>query len=86
MFIQKYNGCLLELNFTECPIFHLATLVRLDFKTERFTVIEEKKKKNRSNRRKDGNKKMDGIHKQEVTSNRLLEELKDDPTTRAAAL
>lgn len=45
MFIQKYNGCLLELNFTECPIFHLATLVRLDFKTERFTVIEEKKKK-----------------------------------------
>lgn len=85
MFIQKYNGCLLELNFTECPIFHLATLVRLDFKTERFTVIEEKKK-NRSNRRKDGNKKMDGIHKQEVTSNRLLEELKDDPTTRAAAL
>lgn len=86
MFIQKYNGCLLELNFTECPIFHLATLVRLDFKTERFTVIEERKKKNRSNRRKDGNKKMDGIHKQEVTSNRLLEELKDDPTTRAAAL
>ena len=45
MFIQKYNGCLLELNFTECPIFHLATLVRLDFKTERFTVIEKKKKK-----------------------------------------
>ena len=45
MFIQKYNGCLLELNFTECPIFHLATLVRLEFKTERFTVIEKNKKK-----------------------------------------
>lgn len=64
MFIQKYNECLLELNFTDCPIFHLATLVRLEFKTERFTIIEKK-----SNRRKDGNKKMDGIHKQEVTSN-----------------
>ena len=63
MFIQKYNGCLLELNFTECPIFHLATLVRLEFKTERFTVIEKNKKKKTSNRRKDGNKKMDGIHK-----------------------
>ena len=45
MFIQKCNGCLLESNFTECPIFHLATLVRLEFKTERFTIIEEKKKK-----------------------------------------
>ena len=43
MFIQKYNECLLELNFTDCPIFHLATLVRLEFKTERFTIIEKKK-------------------------------------------
>ena len=62
MFIQKYNGCLLELNFTEHPIFHLATLVRLEFKKESFTIIEKKKIK-RSNRGKDGNKKMDGIHK-----------------------
>lgn len=57
MFIQKYNGCLLELNFTECPIFHLATLVRLDFKTERFTVIEGKKKKKTEVIEKQRNKK-----------------------------